>query len=248
MNTEPLGAAQCPAYILAGGQSARFGSDKALVTVEGKPLLLHLHLSLAALGHAVQVIADREDRYAALGLTCLLDAQPQSGPLAGLMTAVRHRRSLLGEGWLLLANCDQVEWFPEWLTLLGSASTTSASTTSACTTSAWAVTFEQAVQEECFEELPVNPAGRNAASPTRRATSSNAATYRQPIPGLYHTHMHDFVQAALSARQFSLQNLLRQVPSMALTTRNNPSQWSFNTLEELADINRKRSTRREECG
>lgn len=238
MNIEPLVAAQCPAYILAGGQSARFGSDKALVTMEGKPLLLRLHASLAALGHAVQVIADREDRYAALGLTCLLDAQPQSGPLAGLMTAVRHRRSLLGEGWLLLANCDQVEWFPGWLTLLGSASTTSA----------WAATFEQAVQEECCEELPVNPAGRNAASPTRRATSSNAATYRQPIPGLYHTQMHDFVQAALSARQFSLQNLLRQVPSMALTTPNNPSQWSFNTPEELADINRKRLTRREECG
>lgn len=244
MNIEPLVAAHCPAYILAGGQSARFGSDKALVQVDRKPLLLRLHASLTSLGHAVQVIADREDRYAALGLTCLLDAQPQSGPLAGLMTAVRHRRSRLGEGWLLLANCDQVEWFPEWLTLLGSASATSA----------WAVTFEQAVQGECLEELPVNPAARNAgtstwrATSTRRATSSNAANYRQPIPGLYHTLIHDDVQAALSARQLSLQSLLRQVPSIALTTPNNPSRWSFNTPEELADINTTRSTRRDACG
>ncbi len=238
MNIEPLVADQCPAYILAGGQSSRFGSDKALVKIDGKPLLLRLHAALTGLGHAVQVIADREDRYAAMGLTCLLDAQPQSGPLAGLMSAVRHRRSLLGEGWLLLANCDQVEWFPEWLTLLGSASTTSA----------WAATFAQAVQGECLEELPVSLADRNAATSTRSATSPNAATYRQPIPGLYHTQIHDFVQAALSARQLSLQNLLRQVPSIALTTPNNPSQWSFNTPEELADINTTRSTRRDACG
>jgi molybdopterin-guanine dinucleotide biosynthesis protein A len=217
MNIDTLIAAECPAYILAGGQSARFGSDKAQVTIDGKSLLCRLLESLTAAGHPVHVIADRAERYQSLGINCLVDAEPQCGPLAGLMTAIEHRRRLEGEGWLLLVNCDQVEWFPEWLMQLAAVTQTSA----------WAVTFEQAA----------DAAGSQEDSAKSLSANSN---YRQPIPGLYHSHMQMVVRQALSARQLSLQSLLRQVPSLAVIAPNNPSHWSFNTPEELAEIQRRR--------
>ncbi len=52
----------CHAYLLAGGKSSRFGSNKALVTIDGQPLLLGLIASLKNTEHQVHVVADRVDR------------------------------------------------------------------------------------------------------------------------------------------------------------------------------------------
>ncbi len=60
------------------------------------------------------VVADRADRYTDLGIECLVDAQPSSGPLAGLASALRHHRSQQSgdraQGWILLVSCDQRQW------------------------------------------------------------------------------------------------------------------------------------------
>ncbi len=121
-----------PAYILAGGQSRRFGSDKARHLTPAGPQLLVLADQLRNCGHSVHVVADRADRYADLGLTCLVDTQPDSGPLAGLASALAHHRSARSTGcqpvsdnpssassrfpsWILLVNCDQLVWQAAWV-------------------------------------------------------------------------------------------------------------------------------------
>ncbi len=111
----------CPAYILAGGASSRFGSDKALAIVEGQRQLLRLLERLAKLGHTVHAIADDASRYGVLGISCLTDIAKDCGPMAGLATALEHRSRVAGPGWLLLLSCDQVLWRLHWLEQLGRA-------------------------------------------------------------------------------------------------------------------------------
>ncbi len=113
-----LPAAECPCYILAGGQSSRFGSDKGRVSIQGVPNIIRLVDTLLHLGHSVDVVADRSTRYQDLGIDCLSDAVPNGGPMIGLYTALRHRLQLRGAGWILAIACDQVLWAAEWYTRL----------------------------------------------------------------------------------------------------------------------------------
>lgn len=108
----------CPAYVLAGGQSRRHGGDKSLVEIEGQPQLSRLIEMLADQGHSTHIVADSEDRYRSLGFSCLVDEWADSGPLAGLARATSHRLASEGEGWLLVLGCDQVLWRPEWFILM----------------------------------------------------------------------------------------------------------------------------------
>ena len=125
-----------PAYILCGGLSQRFGSDKARTLVDGQPQLLHLAGSLRAVGHDVFYVADRAERYRDLGITCLVDEQSQCGPLAGLGSALQHRAAqptmsdgcTRAAGWLLLVNCDQALWDAGWFEQLWVAATANLST------------------------------------------------------------------------------------------------------------------------
>lgn len=101
-----------PAYILAGGRSSRFGSDKARAVLAGEPLLLRVARLLAPAASTVTAVADRPDRYADLGLRTIADVHPGLGPLSGLHAALRDRHD--GD-WLLLCSCDAVLVRSEWL-------------------------------------------------------------------------------------------------------------------------------------
>ncbi|MGV3526993.1 MAG: molybdenum cofactor guanylyltransferase [Candidatus Sericytochromatia bacterium] len=96
-----------PAYILAGGASRRFGSDKARAPVAGQPLLLHMAALLRPWVSELHVIGREADQYADLGLPTLGDLRPGLGPLGGLHTALEHSAAQnSGNGWVLLASCD----------------------------------------------------------------------------------------------------------------------------------------------
>lgn len=112
-----LEACNCPAYILAGGESSRFGSDKARVQIDAKPQILRLNDQLTEQGHSVHIVADRADRYIDLGLACITDAPNHSGPMAGIASALQHRQTS-GAGWCLVLSCDQTLWRGEWFTAL----------------------------------------------------------------------------------------------------------------------------------
>lgn len=83
------------AVILAGGGGRRMfpdsapGGDKALVALGGKPLIAHIVESLS--GQTRQIIVNANgnaDRFAFLGLHVVPDAEPDQGPLAGLLAAM----------------------------------------------------------------------------------------------------------------------------------------------------------------
>ena len=105
-------AVTIPAYILAGGRSSRFGADKALAVLRGKPLIAHV---AEAVGEAT-VIAETPGKYDDLGLPTIADARPGLGPIGGLLTALEHSAS----DWLLLVACDMASVRPAWIASLES--------------------------------------------------------------------------------------------------------------------------------
>jgi molybdopterin-guanine dinucleotide biosynthesis protein A len=121
MTTSPAGGSDAPSstvpvYILAGGQSRRFGSDKARALHRGVPLLVGVARALESVASRTTVVAAREGAYEDLGLKTIGDVVRQKGPLGGLLTAIEDCR---GEPWLFLSACDwvgvQAAWVAELL-------------------------------------------------------------------------------------------------------------------------------------
>lgn len=101
-----------PAYVLAGGRSRRFGSDKARVVRHGMPGLVWLREQLLAFGcPRVTAIAREDGAYYDLGVTTIADLHPELGPLGGLEAALSDAR----ENRILLLSCDLLELRESWL-------------------------------------------------------------------------------------------------------------------------------------
>jgi molybdopterin-guanine dinucleotide biosynthesis protein A len=111
---EPL-SDPVPAYILAGGRSRRFGSDKARALIAGVPLITRVAEAISRAALPVTVVAARQDAYSDLGLRTIPDIVPGQGPLGGLWTALAHHG---GEGWTFVCACDWLGIRPEWIALL----------------------------------------------------------------------------------------------------------------------------------
>ena len=90
------------AFILAGGLSSRFGSDKARFLIDGKPMIIHVADLLGAQFDRVTVIAKSAAEYDDLGLTTIADLYPEQAPICGLLTALEQASNQ----WLFLAPCD----------------------------------------------------------------------------------------------------------------------------------------------
>lgn len=83
--------------LLAGGKSTRMGQDKALLEVDGKPLLLHGVERLKPHVRELYVIGDPR-LYGHLWPAVMADEIPGLGPLGGIVTAMgaaRHDRLLV---------------------------------------------------------------------------------------------------------------------------------------------------------
>ena len=102
-----------PAYILAGGRSSRFGSDKARALLQGRPLIVHVAEMLAPVATRTTVVAGTGTTYDDLGLTSIHDRRPGLGPMGGIEAALSDLCS--HEDWLLLASCDLVQVRPHWI-------------------------------------------------------------------------------------------------------------------------------------
>jgi molybdopterin-guanine dinucleotide biosynthesis protein A len=88
---------ECPAsaVVLAGGQSERLGSDKALLSLDGQPLLARTVGLLGALSRDVIVVTNDLGRYAALHLPARLvvDERPGLGSLMGVYSGLKAARN-----------------------------------------------------------------------------------------------------------------------------------------------------------
>ncbi|MGL5064413.1 MAG: molybdenum cofactor guanylyltransferase [Microcoleus sp.] len=93
------------AVILAGGQSLRMGTDKALLEIAGKSLLVRSCEVAAKLTSQVYVLTAWPDRYRSI-LTpeyqLLQERDPGAGPLVALSQALRE----IPADWMLLLGCD----------------------------------------------------------------------------------------------------------------------------------------------
>ncbi|HEX7010205.1 MAG TPA: molybdenum cofactor guanylyltransferase [Phycisphaeraceae bacterium] len=109
-----------PVYILAGGKSSRFGSDKARAVLEGQPLILRLAQALKPWAQRLTVIADQPGKYDDLGLTTIADRTPGLGPLGGVWTALLDAQQHQPHQpcWTLVAPCDLLIIKPAWVEVL----------------------------------------------------------------------------------------------------------------------------------
>ncbi len=78
------------ALILAGGDSRRMGRDKALLLVDGRPMIASIADQLKPLFEEIVISADRPDAYGFLGLSVVADAEPGQGPLMGIASGLPH--------------------------------------------------------------------------------------------------------------------------------------------------------------
>lgn len=96
--------------ILAGGESSRFGSDKAWALFDGRPLIVHLLEQLRAQVGSVLISANHElPRYEGLGCAVVTDTIG-AGPLAGIAALLAGCMT----DWLLVVPCDALVIPADW--------------------------------------------------------------------------------------------------------------------------------------
>lgn len=105
-------------YVLAGGASSRFGRDKALVELGGKPMLLRMVELLSGVAERVAVVAP-SGRYREFDLPIVADRWPGAGPLGGIATALQHAGATPNAPeWNLIVGCDLPYVTRDWLAYL----------------------------------------------------------------------------------------------------------------------------------
>lgn len=95
--------------ILAGGQAKRMGGqDKALIELDGKPLLAHVTVRLARQVETMVLSANGDPApYTTFGLPIVADSIEEGGPLAGILAAMDWAREVHpGAKWLASVAVD----------------------------------------------------------------------------------------------------------------------------------------------
>jgi molybdenum cofactor guanylyltransferase len=101
------------AFILAGGQSRRMGSDKALVTYRNQPLLQCAIRTCQSFTSDIRIIGE-PTRYASFGLPVIPDSGESLGPLSGIHTALLHSPTR----FCSISACDMPFMSPEFFKLM----------------------------------------------------------------------------------------------------------------------------------
>lgn len=218
----------CPAYILAGGQSNRFGSDKSRVLVNGKVQICQLAATLSHQGHEVIVVAGEHDHFGDLEFLrdlpsrVIFDRQPGLGPMMGVATALADRlqyhervdnpdnkpndsETPSPDGWLLALTVDQFLWKADWFECL-------------------AEEVQGTVEAATFRF----DANEDKSKPSHWKIQS--------LPGLYHVCLLPLLEQSVARGQLALRSILGEVNVASISHTDNPSNWSFNdqaTLERL---------------
>ncbi len=88
------------AFILAGGQSKRFGEDKTLFKLGGKSVVEHIILTVKKVCPEVHLVVKDREKFKGLQVSILEDILPFQSPIAGLYTALKKTN---GDKVLLLS-------------------------------------------------------------------------------------------------------------------------------------------------
>jgi molybdopterin-guanine dinucleotide biosynthesis protein A len=90
------------AFVLAGGASSRFGSDKALASWRGRPLLAWAIDAARSLGLSPAIVSPRVEAYRAHASAFITDERPDRGPSEGLRAAL----GVCPTEWALVLSVD----------------------------------------------------------------------------------------------------------------------------------------------
>jgi molybdopterin-guanine dinucleotide biosynthesis protein A len=88
--------------ILAGGSSSRMGQDKALLSLNGKPLISSILERGRLITDEKIIIANQQENYRFLNIPIYRDCLSMKGPLVGLYTALKN----MNRKYLILVGCD----------------------------------------------------------------------------------------------------------------------------------------------
>jgi molybdopterin-guanine dinucleotide biosynthesis protein A len=88
--------------ILAGGNSQRFGEDKALAQLNGKPLVGHMLDRLQGVAAETLLVTNRPAEYGQFNQRLVGDVLPGRGALGGLHAALYHAT----RPWVACLACD----------------------------------------------------------------------------------------------------------------------------------------------
>lgn len=103
------------AIVLAGGESSRFGSNKALIEINGERLITRIVSNLQEVFTQVYVVGNKETDYSFLnGVIIVEDIFPGKGPLGGLYTGLVNSFSKYN----FLVGCDMPFLKKKYLRLL----------------------------------------------------------------------------------------------------------------------------------
>lgn len=75
--------------VLAGGQSRRFGSDKAAFQIGGRPMIERVHAALQCVTSGVLLSVGTHQSRTRPPLPTVIDEYPDCGPLAGMHAAMK---------------------------------------------------------------------------------------------------------------------------------------------------------------
>lgn len=90
-------------YLIAGGQSRRFGSDKRLVEFEGEPLLERAgRVMCAALGELPVMVGNDVIPLSDQAWRVISDARSEAGPIGGIVAALEDSRT----DWIMALAVD----------------------------------------------------------------------------------------------------------------------------------------------
>jgi molybdopterin-guanine dinucleotide biosynthesis protein A len=84
------GGLACSGAVLAGGESRRFGKDKAHALLGGKPLVSHVFETLKNVFEDVLIVTNQPVHYEPFDVTVVSDIVQGAGSLGGLLTALVH--------------------------------------------------------------------------------------------------------------------------------------------------------------
>ena len=106
--------ADCTGVLLAGGQSLRFGSNKALAQLDGRRLIEYPAQILTELFAHRLLVTNQPEIYAFLGWPMTPDLIPGGGPLAGIEAAL----TCAATPYIFVAGCDMPHLDRALITLL----------------------------------------------------------------------------------------------------------------------------------
>ena len=100
-------------YILAGGDSKRFGEDKSLFEYEGMSLIKRMLNLLSPLVFSTKIVTKSGREFNGLGVKILYDDLDVQTPLAGILRGLEDT-----DGWGMFLACDLPNMKPEIISRL----------------------------------------------------------------------------------------------------------------------------------